>query len=108
MISEERLLNVVYASHISEKASTAIDKKHTLVVKVANNATKAEIKAAIHYLFKIEVKKITTLVIKGKKKRNGKHLGRRNNFKKAYIILNKNTNLNLIGDLSQGVNYGNY
>lgn len=46
MIREERLLKVLRAPHVSEKASTAMEKTNTIVLKVAKDATKAEIKAA--------------------------------------------------------------
>ncbi|SUG75845.1 50S ribosomal subunit protein L23 [Salmonella enterica subsp. enterica] len=45
MIREERLLKVLRAPHVSEKASTAMEKTNTIVLKVAKDATKAEIKA---------------------------------------------------------------
>ncbi|MGQ7173209.1 50S ribosomal protein L23, partial [Escherichia sp. R-CC3] len=54
MIREERLLKVLRAPHVSEKASTAMEKSNTIVLKVAKDATKAEIKAAVQKLFEVE------------------------------------------------------
>lgn len=65
MIREERLLKVLRAPHVSEKASTAMEKSNTIVLKVAKDATKAEIKAAVQKLFEVEVEVVNTLV-KGK------------------------------------------
>ena len=56
MIREERLLKVLRAPHVSEKASTAMEKTNTIVLKVAKDATKAEIKAAVQKLFEVEVR----------------------------------------------------
>ena len=50
MIREERLLKVLRAPHVSEKASTAMEKSNTIVLKVAKDVTKAEIKAAVQKL----------------------------------------------------------
>lgn len=66
MIREERLLKVLRAPHVSEKASTAMEKTNTIVLKVAKDATKAEIKAAVQKLFEVEVEVVNTLVVKGK------------------------------------------
>lgn len=80
MIREERLLKVLRAPHVSEKASTAMEKSNTIVLKVAKDATKAEIKAAVQKLFEVEV--VNTLVVKGKVKRHGQRIGRRSDWKK--------------------------
>lgn len=100
MISEERLLKVLREPHVSEKASTAMEKYNTIVLKVAKDATKAEIKAAVHKLFKvndkIEVNDVHTLVVKGKTKRHGQRIGHRKNWKKAYVTLTGSQNLDFI------------
>ena len=81
MIREERLLKVLRAPHVSEKASTAMEKSNTIVLKVAKDATKAEIKAAV----------------KGKVKRHGQRIGRRSDWKKAYVTLKEGQNLDFVG-----------
>ncbi|CUX96827.1 50S ribosomal protein L23 [Candidatus Doolittlea endobia] len=97
MSSEERLLKVLRAPHVSEKASTEMERHNTIVLKVTKDATKAEIKAAVHKLFKVEVNNVRTLVIKGKTKRHRQCIGRRNDWKKAYVTLTKGQNLDFIG-----------
>ena len=94
MIREERLLKVLRAPHVSEKASTAMEKSNTIVLKVAKDATKAEIKAAVQKLFEVEVEVVNTLVVKGKVKRHG---GRRSDWKKAYVTLKEGQNLDFVG-----------
>lgn len=55
MISEERLLKVLRAPHVSEKTTLAAESNNTVVFKVAKDSTKAEIKAAVEKLFEVEV-----------------------------------------------------
>ena len=69
MIREERLLKVILAPHISEKSTIVAEKNNTVVFRVAIDATKAEIKAAVTKLFEVEVDSVRTLVNKGKTKR---------------------------------------
>ncbi|UDG79761.1 50S ribosomal protein L23 [Candidatus Steffania adelgidicola] len=97
MIREERLLKVLRSPHVSEKASAAMEKHNTVVIKVDKNATKAEIKAAVHKLFQVEVDEVHTLRVKGKIKRHGQRLGRRKDWKKAYVSLKEGQNLDFIG-----------
>ncbi|MGP1923515.1 MAG: 50S ribosomal protein L23 [Arsenophonus sp. NEOnobi-MAG3] len=97
MICEERLLKVLRASHVSEKTSTAMKKNNIIVLKVAKDATKPEIKVAVQKLFEVEVNGISTLVVKGKTKRHGQRIGRRSDWKKAYLTLKKGQNVDFIG-----------
>lgn len=95
MISEERLLRILRAPHVSEKASIAMEKANTLVLKVAKDATKKEIKAAVEKLFEVKVDGVNTLVNKGKVKRHAQRIGRRSDWKKAYVTLAEGQNLDL-------------
>ena len=97
MINEERLLKVLRAPHISEKATMAAEKANTIVFKVAKDATKKEIKAAVEKLFEVEVKSVNTLVAKGKTKRQGMREGRRSDWKKAYVILKEGQDIDFAG-----------
>ncbi|MDT9587653.1 MAG: 50S ribosomal protein L23 [Candidatus Arsenophonus melophagi] len=94
MIREEQLLKVLRAPHVSEKASTAMEKDNTIVLKVAKHATKRQIKAAVQTLLAAEVKGVNTVLVKGKRKRSGQRMGRRNDWKKAYVTLKEGQNLN--------------
>ena|SRR5699024_6404626 len=96
MISEERLLQVLRAPHVSEKSTLAMENQNTLVLKVAKNATKREIKAAVEKLFEVKVNTVNTLVMKGKVKRTGQRIGRRSDWKKAYVTLAEGQNLDLM------------
>lgn len=58
MMREERLLNVILAPHVSEKSTMTAEGYNTVVFKVAKDATKSEIKAAVEKLFEVEVKNV--------------------------------------------------
>ena len=83
----ERLMNVVLAPVVSEKSTRVADKNRQYVFRVADNATKPEVKAAIELLFKTKVQSVTVLNVHGKEKRFGRFMGRRRNWKKAYVRL---------------------
>ena len=83
----ERLMNVVLAPVVSEKSTRVADKNRQYVFRVADSATKPEVKAAIELLFKTKVQSVTVLNVHGKEKRFGRFMGRRRNWKKAYVRL---------------------
>ena len=93
------LYNTVIAPIITEKA-TKISEKNQYVFKVKIDSNKKEIKQAIEKLFKVKIKNIKTIKIKGKTKIFKGTKGRRSDYKKAIICLNKGENL----DYSGGVN----
>ena len=90
----ERLMNVVIAPVVSEKSTRVADKHRQYVFRVADRATKPEIKAAVELLFKTSVESVTVSNVKGKKKRFGRFMGRRRNWKKAYVRLASGQEIN--------------
>ncbi|WP_075432263.1 50S ribosomal protein L23 [Buchnera aphidicola] len=97
MIAEERLLSVLVSPHVSEKTSISVQKNNTVILKVLKNATKFEIKIAIEKLFQVSVKKVNSMLVKGKKKRKNNKVVKGHNWKKAYIILKSGQDLNFLG-----------
>ena len=95
---EGRLMQVLIAPIVSEKATMVSDKTNAVTFKVLQNATKPEIKAAVELMFKVEVKGVSVVNIKGKTKRFGKSTGRRDNIRKAYVMLKPGQELNLAGE----------
>jgi large subunit ribosomal protein L23 len=83
----EQLMQVLLAPVVSEKSTRVADKNRQYVFRVADAASKPEIKAAVELLFKTKVDSVTVSRVKGKKKRFGRFIGRRNNWKKAYVRL---------------------
>ena len=92
------LMQVLVAPIVSEKATMVADKTNAVVFKVLQNATKPEIKAAVELMFKVQVKGVSVLNTKGKTKRFGKSIGRRDNLRKAYVTLLPGQELNLSGE----------
>jgi large subunit ribosomal protein L23 len=85
--TQERLQSVLLAPQISEKATFIADKNEQVIFRVASDATKPEIKAAVELMFKVNVESVQVAVVKGKQKRFGRTPGRRKDWKKAYVSL---------------------
>ena len=73
---EGRLMQVLVAPIVSEKATMIAEKSNAVTFKVLQTATKTEIKAAVELMFKVEVKGVSVVNTKGKSKRFGKTMGR--------------------------------
>ncbi len=97
-INQDRLATILLAPIISEKATSVAEKNNQVLFKVLRDATKPEIKAAVELLFKVEVDKVSTVVQKGKVKRFGRSIGRRDHVKKAYVSLKAGQELNFSGE----------
>jgi large subunit ribosomal protein L23 len=91
---QERLLTVLLAPTVSEKATQIADKHAQVTFRVAPDATKPEVKAAVEMLFKVEVESVQIANVKGKPKRFGAYTGRRRNWKKAYVCLKPGQEIN--------------
>lgn len=85
--SADRLMKVVLAPIVSEKSTMLAERNRQYVFRVADDATKPEIKAAVELLFKTTVDSVTVSNVKGKAKRFGRFNGRRRNWKKAFVCL---------------------
>jgi large subunit ribosomal protein L23 len=86
MAATARHYDVIVAPVITEKA-TLLSELNKVVFRVAADATKDEIAAAVEELFKVNVTKVNTLVVEGKRKRFRGRLGKRNDIKKAIVTL---------------------
>lgn len=96
MQTNERLLKVIKAPRISEKATNNTENNNTIVLKVDITSNKHEIKAAVEALFEVKVDSVRTVLVKGKTKRRGAKLGRRSDWKKAYVTLQEGQDLNFL------------
>jgi large subunit ribosomal protein L23 len=94
--NETRLLQVILAPVISEKSTMLADKNEQVAFRVATDATKPEIRAAVELLFKVQVKDVKVANVKGKQKRFGRFIGRRDSWKKAYVCLQPGQELNFV------------
>ena len=95
---EGRLMAVLVAPIVSEKATMVADKTNSVAFKVLQDATKPEIKAAVELMFNVQVKGVSVTNIKGKTKRFGRSIGRRDNIRKAYVTLQPGQELNFSGE----------
>jgi large subunit ribosomal protein L23 len=93
-MQKERLLQVLLAPQVSEKSTFVGEKNNQYVFRVVADATKPEIKAAVELLFKTKVKSVQVANVKGKEKRFGRFMGRRRNWKKAYVCLAQGQEIN--------------
>jgi large subunit ribosomal protein L23 len=92
-----RHYDVVLAPHITEK-STLVSEQNAVVFKVAKDATKPEIKAAVEALFDVKVTGVNTIVVKGKTKRWKGEAYKRTDIKKAIVTLAEGQSI----DVTQG------
>ena len=95
---EGRLMQVLVAPIVSEKATQVAEQSNAVVFKVLRDASKPEIKAAVELMFKVQVKGVSVLNQKGKTKRFGKTVGRRDHVRKAYVTLAEGQELNFGGE----------
>ena len=95
---EGRLMQVLVAPLVTEKATQAAENNNTVLFKVLQDATKPEIKAAVELLFNVKVAAVNVLNQKGKTKRFGKTVGRRDHVRKAYVTLAAGQELSFGGE----------
>ena len=93
----ERLINLLIAPHVSEKAARASEKANQYVFRVRTDATKPEIRAAVQLMFSVEVGAVQVVNVEGKAKRFGGGIGRRSDWKKAYVSLKAGQTIDFSG-----------
>lgn len=98
-LSREQMYNTLRAPVITEKA-TLLNESGQVVFRVAMDATKPEIKAAVEGLFGVKVTAVNTLVVKGKAKRFRGRPGKRSDVKKAYVRLVEGQTIDLTTGLA--------
>ena len=95
-MNQERLMQVLLAPQISEKATFLADKHEQVIFRVVSDATKPEVKGAVELLFKVSVKSVQIANVKGKHKKFGRRMGQRKNWKKAYVCLQTGQEINFV------------
>lgn len=86
-MNNERLMKVLLSPLVSEKSSIAADANRQFTFRVATDASKREIAKAVEKLFDVKVDRVQVVNVKGKNKRFGSIMGRRSDWKKAYVRL---------------------
>ncbi|EGL54789.1 MULTISPECIES: 50S ribosomal protein L23 [Methylophaga] len=97
-MNSERLTKIILGPVVAEKASRVAENNNQVVLKVLPNANKVEIKQAVETLFDVKVAAVTTTNVKGKVKRTGRVMGKRSDWKKAYVTLADGADLNFLGE----------
>ena len=93
-MNNDRVMQVILAPIVAGKATGVAERNNQIAFRVALDATKPEIKAAVELLFKVEVDSVQVLNRKGKEKRFGRFMGRRRNERKAYVVLKAGQEIN--------------
>ena len=86
-MNAEKMLMVLREPHTSEKATIMAEKFKQFTFRVLKNATKGEIKAAVEHMFNVKVKSVSVVNVKGKRKRFKQLNGKRSDWKKAFVSL---------------------
>ncbi|MCU0833133.1 MAG: 50S ribosomal protein L23 [Chromatiaceae bacterium] len=86
-MNQERLLKVLISPVVSEKATLAAELRGQYAFRVVPDATKREIGRAVETLFQVQVEGVQVVNVKGKQKRFGQRLGKRKDWRKAYVRL---------------------
>ena len=95
---QERLMSVLLGPHVSEKSARVGDKHNQVVFRVRRDADKLEVRQAVEKLFEVKVADVQIVNVGGKDKRFGARLGRRSDWKKAYVRLAPGSEINLAGE----------
>lgn len=96
-MSQERLMTILLGPHVSEKSARVAEAANQVVFKVRSDATKPEIKAAVELMFEVKVDDVNVVNSAGKQKRFGQRLGKRSDFKKAYVRLAPGQSIDFAG-----------
>jgi large subunit ribosomal protein L23 len=93
-MNQQRIMKILLSPIVSEKSTMMADKNEQVAFCIASDATKAEVKAAVELLFKVQVESVNVLNAKGKAKRYGRFSGRRSDVRKAYVCLKPGQEIN--------------
>lgn len=96
-MNKERLMKVLLGPLLSEKTNIASETSGQFAFRVVTDATKREIARAVELLFEVEVAGVQVVNVKGKIKRSGRMLGRRQDWRKAYVRLKPGHNIDFGG-----------
>jgi len=96
-LNQERLMTVLVGPHISEKATILAEKNNQVCFKVRRDSSKKEIAQAVEMMFEVKVDAVQVTNVRGKNKRFGQTMGKRNDWKKAYVTLAEGHDIDFMG-----------
>ncbi|MEL7369054.1 MAG: 50S ribosomal protein L23 [Myxococcota bacterium] len=89
--------DILRKPRITEKGSVMAESKPVVVFEVPLDANKMEIRKAVQALFNVDVDTVRTMIVRGKIKRRGRHIGKRSNWKKAIVTLGEGQEIDFFG-----------
>jgi len=96
-MNQERLMKVLLSPVVSEKSSRLADASRQYVFKVLPGASKPEIRKAVELMFEVKVTGVQVSNVRGKAKRFGQSMGKRADWKKAYVTLAEGHDIDFMG-----------
>ena len=96
-LHDERLMTILVGPHVSEKASIIAEKNNQICFKVRRDSTKKEIAQAVEMMFEVKVDNVQVTNVRGKNKRFGQTMGKRADWKKAYVTLAEGHDIDFLG-----------
>jgi large subunit ribosomal protein L23 len=96
-MNNERLSRILIGPVVSEKSTRVADQSKQMVFKVLPDARKPEIRKAVEKMFDVTVTRVQVSNVKGKIKRFGQTMGRRSDWKKAYVTLAEGSDIDFVG-----------
>ncbi len=96
-MNQERLMNILLAPIVSEKSSRIADESRQYVFRVMKDASKPEVRKAVELMFDVKVDSVQISNMRGKVKAHGRSVGRRSDWKKAYVKLSEGHDIDFMG-----------
>lgn len=96
-MNNERMSRILIGPVVSEKSSRVGEQSRQMIFKVPPDASKPEIRKAVEKMFDVKVTAVQVANVKGKVKRFGQTLGRRSDWKKAYVTLAEGSDIDFVG-----------
>ena len=96
-MNQERLMKILLSPIISEKTTRLADASRQFAFKVLPGATKPEVRKAVELMFDVKVDNVQISNVRGKVKRHGQAIGRRADWKKAYVTLSEGHDIDFMG-----------
>lgn len=96
-VKQEKLMKVLLEPRVTEKSTMVGEKNRQFVFKVEKHATKPEIKQAVELMFEVQVESVQVLTVKGKRKAFRQSIGKRSDWKKAYVKLKPGFDIDFVG-----------
>jgi len=96
-LNQERLMTVLVGPHVSEKSTIVGEKYNQICFKVRRDSTKKEVAQAVEMMFEVKVDGVQVSNVRGKSKRFGQTMGKRADWKKAYVTLAEGHDIDFLG-----------